>query len=198
MASLETPVFVTQRCDAHLPLVLLLRLPHDLLDNLLLLDEERAHNTVLDAVGTTRSTVRTLDGLLRAGDGGVFAWAEGRDLQFGRLVCVLRSSLPFQVRFGYWGPASKIYRVCWLCRRGRDEERHTPANLEPQSPHFGLVPFFFMCKYLCSPPGVLMMRTLFETVLYGMRLRCPFVSLLLSPASLSYRIEGMNGGGVRR
>lgn len=54
-------------------------------------------------------------------------------------------------------------------RRGRVPR--TPANLLPQSPHFGLVPFFFMCKYLCSPPGVLMTRTLLETVLYGIRLR---------------------------
>lgn len=55
---------------------LLLRLLHDLLDNLLLLDQEGAGNTVLDAVGAARATVGTLDGLLWAGDLSVFTWAE--------------------------------------------------------------------------------------------------------------------------
>lgn len=36
----------------------------------------------------------------------------------------------------------------------------------PQSPHLGAVPFFLMCRYLSSPPGVLITRTLLETVLY--------------------------------
>lgn len=36
----------------------------------------------------------------------------------------------------------------------------------PQSPHFGAVPLFFVCRYLSSPPGVLMIRTLFDRVLY--------------------------------
>jgi hypothetical protein len=56
-----------------------LGLLEDLLDNLLLLDQESADDTVLDAVGASRSTVRTLDGLLGAGDGGIFAGSEGRD-----------------------------------------------------------------------------------------------------------------------
>jgi hypothetical protein len=55
-----------------------LRLLEHLLDDLLLLDQESADNAVLD-VGASRSTVRTLDGLLGAGDGGIFAGTEGRD-----------------------------------------------------------------------------------------------------------------------
>lgn len=60
--------------------LLLLSLLHDLLDDLLLLNEESADDTVLDAVGAAGATVGTLDGLLWAGDGSVFAWAEGRNL----------------------------------------------------------------------------------------------------------------------
>jgi len=52
----------------------------DLLDNLLLLDEESADDTVLDAVGAAGTTVGALDGLLGAGDGGVLARTKGRDL----------------------------------------------------------------------------------------------------------------------
>jgi len=48
----------------------------------------------------------------------------------------------------------------------------TPESFIPQSPHFGALPFFLTLRYLCSPPGVRMMRTLFETVLYGCLLRC--------------------------
>lgn len=59
---------------------LLLGLLEDLLDNLLLLDQESTDNTVLDAVGATRTTVGALDGLLWARDVGIFAWAEGWDL----------------------------------------------------------------------------------------------------------------------
>lgn len=62
----------------HLTL-LLLGLLEDLLDNLLLLNEEGTDDTVLNAVGASRTTVGALDGLLGAGDGGVLAGAEGRD-----------------------------------------------------------------------------------------------------------------------
>jgi len=55
------------------PALLLLVLLHDLLHNLLLLDQERAHNSVLDTVGTATATIGALDGLLGARDGGVFA-----------------------------------------------------------------------------------------------------------------------------
>ena len=51
-----------------------------LLDNLLLLDEESADDAVLDAVGAAGTTVGTLDGLLGAGDLGVLAGTESRDL----------------------------------------------------------------------------------------------------------------------
>lgn len=52
----------------------------DLLHDLLLLDQERAYNTVLDAVRAARATIGALDGLLGLGDLRVFAGAEGRDL----------------------------------------------------------------------------------------------------------------------
>lgn len=60
---------------------LLLRLLKNLLDDLLLLNQESTNDTVLDAVGAARTTVGALNGLLWAGDGGVLAWAEGRDLE---------------------------------------------------------------------------------------------------------------------
>jgi hypothetical protein len=63
----------------HRLTLLLLRLLKHLLNNLLLLDQERADDAILDAVGASRSTVRALNGLLGAGDGGILAWAEGRD-----------------------------------------------------------------------------------------------------------------------
>lgn len=62
-------------------LLLLLSLLHDLLDNLLLLDQESANNTVLDAVGAARATVGTLDRLLGPRDLCVLARAEGWNLE---------------------------------------------------------------------------------------------------------------------
>lgn len=59
---------------------LLLRLLKHLLYNLLFLDQERAHHTVFDAVGTSRPAVGALDRLLWPRDGGVFPRAQGRDL----------------------------------------------------------------------------------------------------------------------
>ena len=53
----------------------------------------------------------------------------------------------------------------------------TPGSFIPQSPHFGAVPFFLMCCRRSFPPGVLMMRTLFERVLY---LFGGFLSMLTS------------------
>jgi hypothetical protein len=61
-------------------LALLLSLLHDLLDNLLFLNQERANHTVLDAVGTPGTTVGALDSLLWSGDAGVFARTQSRDL----------------------------------------------------------------------------------------------------------------------
>jgi len=60
-------------------LALLLSLLHDLLDNLLFLNQERANHTVLDAVGTPGTTVGALDSLLWSGDAGVFARTQSRD-----------------------------------------------------------------------------------------------------------------------
>ena len=61
--------------------MLLLSYDADLLDDLGLLDQERANNAVLDTVGAARSTVGTLDGLGRLGDLGVLAGTESGDLR---------------------------------------------------------------------------------------------------------------------
>jgi len=63
-----------------------LALGQHLLDNLLLLDQESAHDAVSDAVGAAGTTIRTADGLLCFGDGGVLAGAEGWDLYNNLLV----------------------------------------------------------------------------------------------------------------
>ena len=60
-----------------LRLVLLEHLLHDLL----LLDQERPRNPILYTVRTSRSTVCALDCFLGTRDGGVFAGAEGWDLE---------------------------------------------------------------------------------------------------------------------
>lgn len=74
--------FVVGKEDLTTTLLLLLGLLHDLLDDLLLLDQESADDTVTDAVGAAGATVGTLDGLLGAGDLGVLARAEGGDLRY--------------------------------------------------------------------------------------------------------------------
>lgn len=89
----------SHRPQFHLPLsALLLRLLHDLLHDLLLLDQERAGDAVLDAVGAARATVGTLDGLLGSGDVGVFAGAQGWDLyiesELAMLSMILHGPLP--------------------------------------------------------------------------------------------------------
>lgn len=61
-------------------LALALLLQH-LLDNLLLLDQERADDAVAHAVAAPRSTVCALDGLLGLGDLGVLAGSQGGNLQ---------------------------------------------------------------------------------------------------------------------
>lgn len=73
--------FIASVGGMHLSaLLLLLSLLHDLLDNLLLLDQESAGDAVLDAVGAARAAVGARDGLLRAGDGCVLAGTESGDL----------------------------------------------------------------------------------------------------------------------
>ena len=49
-----------------------LALLEDLLDNLLLLDQKSTGDTVTNAVSTSRAAVRALDGLVGAGESGVF------------------------------------------------------------------------------------------------------------------------------
>lgn len=51
------------------------------LDDLGLLDEESTNDSVTNAVGASRSTVGTLNGLLSLGDLSVLARAEGGDLR---------------------------------------------------------------------------------------------------------------------
>jgi hypothetical protein len=92
-----------------------LRLLEHLLDDLLLLDQESTDNAVLDAVGASRSTVRTLDGLLGAGDGGIFAGSEGRDT--GELGTAVLENVKNHVEL-------------------ESGVEHTP--------HLGAVPFFLM------------------------------------------------------
>lgn len=103
-------------------LLLLLGLLHDLLDDLLLLNEEGADDAVADAVGAAGATVGTLDGLLGAGDLGVLAGTESGDL-----CCV---SINFQ-----------SFIFSWVCC---DQGGRTPGSLTPQSPHLGEVPLFLM------------------------------------------------------
>jgi hypothetical protein len=52
----------------------------DLLDDLLLLDQESADDSVTDAVSAAGTTVSTVDGLLAAGDASVLGGAESGDL----------------------------------------------------------------------------------------------------------------------
>jgi len=81
-------------------LALLLSLLHDLLDNLLFLNQECANDTVLDAVGTSGTAVGTLDGLLWSGDAGIFARTQSRDTrEFDAAVTAFwRSALLLQVQ----------------------------------------------------------------------------------------------------
>jgi hypothetical protein len=58
----------------------------DLLDDFLFLDQESTDDTVLDAVGATRTTVGTLDGLGGLGNLSILTRAECRNLAKGRLV----------------------------------------------------------------------------------------------------------------
>lgn len=60
-------------------LLLALLLEH-LLHNLLLLNEERTNDPVLNAVAASRSAVRTVDGFLGLRNGGILAGSESRNL----------------------------------------------------------------------------------------------------------------------
>ena len=142
-------------------MLLLLTLLEHLLHNLLLLDQKRPDHPILDAIRTSRSSVRALDGFLGLGDVGVFAGPEGGDL-----LCLWNTLAPHLPR---------IYIYC-QCRYERDvvggweevpgEGGLTPGSLIPQSPHLGGLPRFLMCWYWSFPPGVLTTRTLLERVLY--------------------------------
>lgn len=60
--------------------LLLLGLLKHLLDDLLLLDQESSDDPVPHAVGASRTTIGTLDSLLRSGGGGIFTGSESRNL----------------------------------------------------------------------------------------------------------------------
>jgi hypothetical protein len=92
------------------------------LDDLGLLDKERANDAVADAVGAARATVRTLDGLLPLRDLGVLAGAESRDL----------------FRAGAWVSGSRAREAE---RRGR-----TPGRAMWQSPHLGAAAAFLTVR----------------------------------------------------
>lgn len=51
----------------------------DFLDDLLLLDQEGPHDSLLHAVGATGATVDTRDGLAGLGQSGVGPWSDGGD-----------------------------------------------------------------------------------------------------------------------
>jgi hypothetical protein len=125
----------------RLSLRLLVVLEH-LLDNLLLLDEECADDAVLDTSGTSRSSVCALNGLLWLGEVGVLSGTECGN--FGP-VSVIPNSIEYATEL---------------------ESDSLPESFEPQSPQRGALPFLWMCRYLSSPPGVLMMRVLFERAVH--------------------------------
>jgi len=52
----------------------------DLLDDLLLLNQESANNSVADAVGAARSTIGTADSLLGLGNLSILTGTESNDL----------------------------------------------------------------------------------------------------------------------
>lgn len=76
-------LFSSQDSKKRICLFLLLAsllLLHDLLDDLLLLDQESADDSVADTVTASGTAVGSLDGLLGLGDLGVLAGAESGDL----------------------------------------------------------------------------------------------------------------------
>lgn len=126
----------------------LLRLLQHLLDNLLLLDQERTNDTVLDASGAAGATVGTADVLLGTGDLGVFTGTEGGNLK--AIISLLlqnchRSKTLRYCRFllvSFIAPNTQ-YRHPYL-RPSKYSGLLTPGSLVPQSPHLGAVPFFLI------------------------------------------------------
>lgn len=92
-----SPSRSTTSSHSFLSGLLLLRLLEHLLHDLLLLDQERAHDAVPHAVAASRSAIGTLDGLLGFGGRGVFSGSEGWDLfsSKAKLLDSLRSHFGF-------------------------------------------------------------------------------------------------------
>jgi hypothetical protein len=130
--------------------LLVLGLLQHLLHNLLLLNKECTNDAISDAVAASRTAVCSLHGLLRSAGGGVFSRSEGGNL----FMHIIRNVF-------LHNPENPLCRVPFSCFGAR----LTPGSFTPQSPHFGAVPRFLMCRSLSLPPGVLIMRTLLEEVL---------------------------------
>lgn len=90
---------LTTAACLFLRLALLLLLEH-LLDNLLLLDQERADDTVTHAVAAPRTTVCALDGLLGLGDLGVLAGSQSGDLCVDSISSYLDRNIPHPQKTG--------------------------------------------------------------------------------------------------
>lgn len=89
--SLFLPKILKKKVICLFLLLASLLLLHDLLDNLLLLDQESADDSVADTVTASGTAVGSLDGLLGLGDLGVLAGAESGDL-YGNVCQLLVSS----------------------------------------------------------------------------------------------------------
>jgi hypothetical protein len=155
-------------------LLLLLRLLENLLDDLLLLNQEGADNAVLDAVTASGTTVGARDVLLGTRNLGVFTGSESRNLREDTLSGFsIKANHIAKPQYLIIPDSSSItptntirYLVEWQQHKRFSRVELTPGSLIPQSPHLGAVPFFLMCRYRRLPPGVLMMRTLLDLVLY--------------------------------
>lgn len=139
----------------------LLGLFEDLLDYFLLLNQECTYYPIFDAVRTSWSPIRTLNRFLWSRDGGILARSKRWNLWTTWLVDFYQAEIEREIQeiefdCASWFDRSIKYRLwCPL----------TPGNFIPQSPHFGAEAFFLMWRYLNSPPGVLMIRTLLDLVL---------------------------------
>ena len=140
---------------------------HQLFHQLLFLNKEGPHNSILDTVCTARSTVGTLYCLLILGKTHVFFGTKGRDLAVSTNSEMQNKNV---IEFDNSDKERQRFREQeWKKDLNNDKNRKggggTPGSVMPQSPHRGPLPGFLMCKYRNFPPGVLMTRVRFERVL---------------------------------